>query len=411
MQMHSNIGDIGVQSAAMSSHSQILSGSWKTDVICTAILTSDEIILSRQFVDVTRQQVENLIRGFRALPNWSADRTTIETKSVRYNSQALGNLHLLLVSGTQRNALEDLRILKILGDVVRVYCEAEVSKERVLSFAFDIVFAFDEVVSCGYLQCETLSDIKMVVEMDSQEEKLCQVIDQSKINEARAVAKQKHMKPKGGRLAQPKVGLGGAAMDQTVAALRGQPLEIIGQTGVADTTQPLPKPNAPKKGMSLGKKKSEHASTCGMAIERAPVMTSSVDSRLDVALRQEGDSVNESNYVCGGIPQNGNTQGQRPAQAGSGSGPPVECEAIRTAHQLTAEQGPVVTDGRDLTRMPLELEQCLQKLGCAGVVRPSIISASGPWTKYTRGACQSGGRVGECQQVDRRMRLSTCWTH
>merc|ERR1719384_232336 len=60
----------------------------------------------------------------------------------------------------------------------------------------DIVFAFDEVVSFGHRESVTLSQIKSYTEMDSHEEKHHQVIEQSKINEAKEMAKKRHMELK-----------------------------------------------------------------------------------------------------------------------------------------------------------------------------------------------------------------------
>merc|ERR1712203_242076 len=57
--------------------------------------------------------------------------------------------------------------------------------------ALDIVFAFDEVISFGHRESVTLSQIKSYTEMDSHEEKLSQMIQQSKENEAREAAKKK----------------------------------------------------------------------------------------------------------------------------------------------------------------------------------------------------------------------------
>merc|ERR1719343_138269 len=63
----------------------------------------------------------------------------------------------------------------------------------VLKNALDIVFAFDEVISFGHRESVTLSQIKSYTEMDSHEEKLHHMIEQSKINEAKEVAKRKQM--------------------------------------------------------------------------------------------------------------------------------------------------------------------------------------------------------------------------
>ena len=54
------------------------------------------------------------------------------------------------------------------------------------------------MISFGHRESVTLSQIKTYTEMDSHEEKLHQMIEQSKINEAREIAKKKQMEAEEG---------------------------------------------------------------------------------------------------------------------------------------------------------------------------------------------------------------------
>merc|ERR550514_721645 len=105
----------------------------------------------------------------------------------------MGSLFLLLITNKSSNILEDLETLRLLANVIQDCCQVQVNEELILKNAFDIVFAFDEVISFGHRESVTLSQIKTYTEMDSHEEKLHQMIEQSKINEARETAKRKQL--------------------------------------------------------------------------------------------------------------------------------------------------------------------------------------------------------------------------
>mmetsp|Transcript_22229 Transcript_22229/g.56622 ORF Transcript_22229/g.56622 Transcript_22229/m.56622 type:complete len:548 (-) Transcript_22229:456-2099(-) len=173
-------------------------------VLSAAILTSGKTLVARQFVEMTRLRVEGLMSAFSKLVDSGRDHTFIETESVRYVYQPMESLHLILVTNKASNILEDLETLRLLAKVVQDCCQIQVNEELVLKNAFDIVFAFDEVISFGHRESVTLSQIKTYTEMDSHEEKLHQMIEQSKINEARETAKKKQMELAKQRAMAPK---------------------------------------------------------------------------------------------------------------------------------------------------------------------------------------------------------------
>merc|ERR1711920_1030287 len=119
------------------------------------------------------------------------DHTFIETETVRYVYQPMESLHLVLVTNKSSNILEDLETLRLLAKVVQDCCQLPVNEELCIKHALDIVFTFDEVISFGHRESVTLSQIKSYTEMDSHEEKLSQMIQQSKKNEKEMSAKRK----------------------------------------------------------------------------------------------------------------------------------------------------------------------------------------------------------------------------
>lgn len=57
--------------------------------------------------------------------------------------------------------------------------------------AFELIFAFDEVISLGHKENVTIAQVKQYVEMESHEERLHKRIIESKINETKDIMKRK----------------------------------------------------------------------------------------------------------------------------------------------------------------------------------------------------------------------------
>ena len=64
-------------------------------------------------------------------------------------------------------------------------------EEGICKTAFDLIFAFDEVISLGHKENVTVAQVKQYCEMESHEEKLHKLVLQSKINETKDVMKRK----------------------------------------------------------------------------------------------------------------------------------------------------------------------------------------------------------------------------
>lgn len=257
-------------------------------VLSSAVVSKNKTLVARQFVEMTRLRVEGLLSAFTKLLDSGRDHTFIETETVRYVYQPMESLHLLLVTNKTSNIVEDLETLRLLAKVVQDCCQVQVNEESVLKHAFDIVFAFDEVISFGHRESVTLSQIKSYTEMDSHEEKLHQMIEQSKINEARELAKKKQMELKKQRLLQgnakesnptgfgggdyPSIGSGPVAQDSmgshSMSSISSQSMGSnsmgMGNQSAAPWSSSMHDDSnanviqvkaGPKKGMALGKKK------------------------------------------------------------------------------------------------------------------------------------------------------------
>jgi hypothetical protein len=76
------------------------------------------VLLSRQFVDMSRIRIEGLLLAFPKLVGTGKQHTYVETENVRYVYQPIEALYLLLVTNKQSNILEDLDTLRLLSKLV-----------------------------------------------------------------------------------------------------------------------------------------------------------------------------------------------------------------------------------------------------------------------------------------------------
>ena len=143
-------------------------------------------MVSRQFVEMNRLRVEGLLAAFPKLVGHSKQHTFVETDSVRYVYQPLENqMYLLLITTKASNIVEDLGTLRLLAKVVPDVA-GSLQESAINDHAFDLIFAFDEVLTAGgYKEEATLSSIRTNLLMDSHEEKVHLALKQSKEDAAK----------------------------------------------------------------------------------------------------------------------------------------------------------------------------------------------------------------------------------
>ena len=236
--------------------------------LAAAVLTkSGKVLLARQFVEMPRMRIENLLATFPKLVGADKQHNTVETAEVRYVYQPIENLMVLLMTNKHSNIVADLELLRLFAKVLTEYCPGEIEEANVCKHAFELVFAFDEVVAMGHKENVTMRDIQINIEMESHEEKLSLMIRQSKEREAREKAKEKEKeiaRNKGGALGS-KGGIGSSPTDMPSSA---GPVTIPSGAGIdssmgmggmggmgMDRPPTYQKPLAKGVGMALGKKK------------------------------------------------------------------------------------------------------------------------------------------------------------
>lgn len=160
-------------------------------LIAAAVCTkAGKTIVSRQFVEMTKARIEGLLAAFPKLIPSGTQHTFVETDSVRYVYQPLERLYMLLITTRASNILEDLETLRLFARVIPEYCRS-LEENEIVENAFNLIFAFDEIVALGYRESVNLSQIRTFVEMDSHEEKVYQAVRQSQEREAKNKMREK----------------------------------------------------------------------------------------------------------------------------------------------------------------------------------------------------------------------------
>ncbi|KAJ8602212.1 hypothetical protein CTAYLR_003642 [Chrysophaeum taylorii] len=241
-------------------------------VLSAAVLTkSGRTLFARQFVEMNRLRIEGLLAAFpKLLGTGNKQHTFIETDSVRYVYQPLEGLFLLLITNKASNIVEDLDTLRLLSKVVPEFAGGT-SEEKVSDRAFELVFAFDEVITTGgYREYIDLRQIRQNLEMDSHEEKLHNMVKKTKIDSAKDQANHMSKVIKSRQREAAKVG--GLVAPGMMAGIGGgdAPPEVVEETMPVVPEVREEEPPAPQvkvKGMKLGSKPKAASLMASMASE------------------------------------------------------------------------------------------------------------------------------------------------
>lgn len=132
-------------------------------------------MLSRQFREVARSRIEGLLASFPKLADSGTQHTTVEQDNVRYVYQPLDELYMVLITNRQSNILQDIDSLHLFAQVVSSICKS-LDEREILRNAYELLSAFDELVTLGYRENLSLSQIKTFLEMESHEERIQEII-------------------------------------------------------------------------------------------------------------------------------------------------------------------------------------------------------------------------------------------
>lgn len=130
-----------------------------------------------------RSRIEALLASFPKLADSSTQHTTVEQDNVRFVYQPLDELYMVLITNRQSNILQDIDSLHLFAQVVTSTCKS-LDEREILRNAYELLSAFDELVTLGYRENLTISQIKTFLEMESHEERIQEIIARVCLNAA-----------------------------------------------------------------------------------------------------------------------------------------------------------------------------------------------------------------------------------
>ncbi|KAJ5676704.1 Clathrin adaptor mu subunit C-terminal [Penicillium maclennaniae] len=167
--------------------------------ICTR---GGKAVLSRQFHEIARSRIEALLASFPKLADSGTQHTTVEQDNVRFVYQPLDELYIVLITNRQSNILQDIDSLHLFAQVTTSICKS-LDEREITRNAFELLSAFDELVTLGYRENLSLSQIKTFLEMESHEERIQEIIERRK-RKAKQLEMQRKEAARTGRVAAPR---------------------------------------------------------------------------------------------------------------------------------------------------------------------------------------------------------------
>lgn len=157
----------------------------KMVVLAASITTrSGKPLLSRQFKELTKDRVLELLSNFQSLvTNLSSEHTFVEGEHVRYVYRPFDDYYIILITNRQSNIIEDLSTLNLLSQTVN-NCLSSYDENEIYDSAFEILTAFDEVVIMGYKENLSSTQVSTYLSMESHEERIQEIIERNKEFEA-----------------------------------------------------------------------------------------------------------------------------------------------------------------------------------------------------------------------------------
>ncbi|KAG8994980.1 hypothetical protein FRB90_000291, partial [Tulasnella sp. 427] len=229
--------------------------------ICTR---SGKPVISRQFRDMPKSRIESLLTSFPKLIPAGSQHTSVETADVRYVYQPLEDLYILIITNKASNILQDIDTLHLFARVTSDMCRSADEKE-IHRNAFELLGAFDEIVSLGYREQVNLMQIRSVLEMESHEEKIQEIIARNKEAEAKEELKRRAKQLEMQRREQSRrqqggggnIGGGVSGYSSVPRFEVTEPVRTPAATAVSSV--PVKAPAFKNAGMKLGAKKGKQA--------------------------------------------------------------------------------------------------------------------------------------------------------
>lgn len=129
---------------------------------------------------MSRTRIDALLASFPKLIPANTQHTSVETAEVRYVYQLLEDLYIVLITNKASNILQDIETLHLFARVVSDMCRSADQRE-IAKNSFELLGAFDEIVSLGYREQVNLMQVRSILEMESHEEKIQDIISRVRL--------------------------------------------------------------------------------------------------------------------------------------------------------------------------------------------------------------------------------------
>lgn len=146
--------------------------------------TSGKPLLSRQFKDLSKDRVMELLSNFQNLVSTiSSDHTFVEDRHVRYVYKPFDEFYIILITNRQSNIIQDLATLNLFSQTINSFV-TNFDEYEIYDNAFEILSSFDEIICMGYKENLNSTQVSTFLSMESHTEKIQEIIERNKEMEA-----------------------------------------------------------------------------------------------------------------------------------------------------------------------------------------------------------------------------------
>ncbi|GAV04992.1 hypothetical protein RvY_15184 [Ramazzottius varieornatus] len=171
-------------------------------IIAAAVCAgTGRVYVSRQFLEISRAHIDEHLSTFKILLDgrpvgFSLSFSVVESESVRFVYRKLiepkyeGVVIVLLITTKNENILVAKKCLELTVDVMKERCMF-FDEKWVLKHSLDLVLAFDEMVSMGYVVDVDMGAVVECLSMESEEENRQRLIRNWQEMETRKLAERR----------------------------------------------------------------------------------------------------------------------------------------------------------------------------------------------------------------------------
>lgn len=150
-------------------------------VLAVAISTKEgKMLVSRHFGDISMSKVEDCVKILPKLINSEQQHTYVEHNNLRLIYLPFNNMYLQAISEKNSNILEDIEILRQLHSINLAILKDGPDEKNVCDMAIDIIFAIDDVITNGNRNSVSQSLVLTALTMDSNNEKMHNLVMKNK---------------------------------------------------------------------------------------------------------------------------------------------------------------------------------------------------------------------------------------